>query len=232
MGKVLKQSIWLMGLTASLEAAADLPVIDFTAAANAAQEIAAWSQQAQQMQQEISTLSQQLQQVQMLYTSVTGGPESLKNLADLGNNTTLYQYLPTNYRDVLQSGFVGWQSIQQANQVADHLASGISGTGLKVVTERAMQISSNVAVMMAAYESAAKRIANLQILLKKVDATPDAKSIADLQGRIQAEQMLLQNESARLQLIGQMAALQRDQAEQKGQQAALAATGGQIPTNW
>jgi type IV secretion system protein VirB5 len=95
-----------------------------------------------------------------------------------------------------------------------------------------MQISSNVGMMQQAYTSAAQRITNLQTLLNQVDATPDAKSIADLQGRIQAEQTLLQNEQARLQLIGQIADLQRDQEAQKGQQAALAATGGQIPTGW
>jgi type IV secretion system protein VirB5 len=177
-------------------------------------------------------MAQQLQQVQMLYSSVTGGPNTLKNLASLGNNSTLYKYLPSDYQQVLQSGYAGWQSINQANQIADPAASGLSGAGLQAVTQRAMQISSNVGMMQQAYTSAAQRITNLQTLLNQVDATPDAKSIADLQGRIQAEQTLLQNEQARLQLIGQIADLQRDQEAQKGQQAALAATGGQIPTGW
>jgi type IV secretion system protein VirB5 len=95
-----------------------------------------------------------------------------------------------------------------------------------------MQVSSNVGMMMAAYNAAAQRLGTLQTLLNQVDSTPDAKSIQDLQGRIQAEQTLLQNEQARLQLIGQLAALQRDQEAQKAQQAAIAATGGQIPTGW
>lgn len=213
-------------------ALADMPVIDLTAAANAAQELQAWGQQASQMQQQITTMAQQLQQVQMLYSSVTGGPNTLKNLASLGNNSTLYKYLPSDYQQVLQSGYAGWQSINQANQIADPAKSGLSGAGLQTVTQRAMQISSNVGMMQQAYTSAAQRITNLQTLLNQVDATPDAKSIADLQGRIQAEQTLLQNEQARLQLIGQIADLQRDQEAQKGQQAALAATGGQIPTGW
>ena len=211
---------------------ADMPVIDFTAAANAMQEIEAWGQQARQMQQQIQAMQQQLQQIQQLYTSVTGGPNTLKNLANLGNNATLYQYLPGNYQQVLQSGYAGWQAINQANQWVDVNKTGLSGNGLQSVTQRAMQISSNVGMMQSAYSSAAQRIANLQTLLKQVDETPDAKSIADLQGRIQAEQTLLQNEQARLQLIGQIADLQRDQEAQKGQQAAIAATGGQIPSGW
>lgn len=211
---------------------ADMPVIDFTAAANAIQEIQAWGQQAQQMQQQIQTLQQQLQQVQQLYMSVTGGPNTLKNLSSLGNNATLYQYLPKDYQQILQSGYAGWQSVNQANQWVDIGATGVSGNGLQAVTQRAMQISSNVGMMQSAYTSAAQRIANLQILLNQVDSTPDAKSIEDLQGRIQAEQTLLQNEQTRLQLLGQIAELQRDQEIQKAQQAALAATGGQVPTGW
>jgi len=219
---------WLSPLTVR----ADMPVIDFTAAANAMQEIQAWGQQAQQMQQQITAMMQQLQQVQMLYASVTGGPNTLKNLANLGNNAALYQSLPSDYQEVLTSGYAGWQAINQANQISDTALSGLSGKGLQTVNQRAMQISSNMGMMQQAYASAAQRVANLQILLNKVDETPDAKSIADLQGRIQAEQTLLQNEQARLQLIGQIAELQRDQEAQKGQQAAIAASGGQIPTGW
>ena len=232
MSKMISPLLAALVLGPSFTVYADMPVIDFTAAANAMQELQAWGQQAQQMQQQIQTMQQELQQVQELYTSVTGGPNTLKNLANLGNNTTLYQYLPGNYQQVLQSGYAGWQSINQANQWVDVSATGLSGNGLQAVTQRAMQISSNVGMMQSAYSSAAQRIANLQTLLKQVDETPDAKSIADLQGRIQAEQTLLQNEQARLQLIGEIADLQRDQEAQKGQQAAIAATGGQIPLGW
>ena len=211
---------------------ADMPVIDLTAAANAAQELQNWTQQSTQMQQQITTMAQQLQQVQMLYSSVTGGPNTLQNLANIGNNSALYQYLPSNYQQIMQSGYAGWQAINQANQVFDVTKSGLSGAGLQSITQRSMQISSNVGMMQAAYNSAAQRIANLQTLLSQVDAAPDAKSIADLQGRIQAEQTLLQNEQARLQLNGQIASLQRYQTQQQAQQGAIAAIGGSIPARW
>lgn len=232
MVKISNPLITALALGASVTVRAEMPVIDITAAANAMQELEAWGKQAQQMQQQIQTLQQELQQVQQLYMSVTGGPNSLKNLSSLGNSSALYQYLPGNYQQILQSGYAGWQSVNQANQWVDVGTTGVSGNGLQAVTQRAMQISSNVGMMQSAYNSAAERIANLQALMKQVDDTPDAKSIADLQGRIQAEQTLLQNEQTRLQLIGQIAALQRDQEAQKAQQAALAATGGQVPTGW
>ena len=232
MVKILNPLLIALSLATSLSTKADLPVIDFTAAANAMQEIQAWGQQAQQMQQEIQTLEQQLQQIQMLYTSVTGGPNSLKNLANLGNNAAYYQYLPKDYQQILQSGYAGWQAVNQANQWVDAGKTGVSGNSLQAVTPRAMQISSNVGMMQAAYTSAAQRLANLMKLLNQIDETPDAKSIADLQGRIQAEQTLLQNEQTRLQLLGQMADLQRDQESQRAQQAALAGTGGLIPKGW
>ena len=222
----------LISLSALEELKADMPVIDFAAAASAAQELEAWGQQAQQMQQQVNTMLQQLQQVEMLYTSVTGGPNSLQNLSSLAYNPMLYQTLPSNYQQILQSGYAGWQSINEANQVADMAKAGMKGNGLQTVNQRAMQISSNVGMMTSAYNAAAQRLSNLQALLKQVDSTPDAKSIADLQGRIQAEQTLLQNEQARVQLLGQIASLQRDQEAQRAQQAAIAATGGQIPTGW
>lgn len=226
-------AVWfLLGIFIVSEPRAELPVIDFTAALNAAQELESWAQQAKQMQQEITTMTQQLQQIQMLYTSVTGGPNTLTHLSKLGNNASFYQYLPNDYQQVLQSGYAGWQAINQINQFADPKASGLSGQGLEAMMQRAMQISSNVGMMQQAYSSAAQRISNLQTLLNQVDATPDAKSIQDLQGRIQAEQTLLQNEQSRLQLLGQLADLQRDQEVQRAQQAAIAATGGQIPTGW
>ncbi len=232
MAKRLKFLFAVLNIGASLPLHAEVPVIDFTAAANAMQEIQAWGQQAQQMRQQIQAMQLELEQVQQLYASVTGGPNTLRNLASLGNNSALYQYLPGDYQQILQSGYAGWQSVNQANQWVDVAKTGVSGNDLHAVTQRAMQISSNVGMMQSAYSSASQRIANLQTLLKQVDDTPDAKSIADLQGRIQAEQTLLQNEQTRLQLIGQIAELQRDQEAQKGQQAALAATGGQIPRGW
>ena len=59
-----------IALSLSFNALADMPVIDFTAAMNAAQELQAWGQQAQQMQQQITTMAQQLQQIQMLLVQI------------------------------------------------------------------------------------------------------------------------------------------------------------------
>ena len=71
------------------------------------------------------------------------------------------------------------------------------------------------------YTAADKRIADLQALLNQVEQSPSAKNIADLQARIQSEQIFLQNENNQLAAWGQMQQAQKDIAQQKEQEAAL-----------
>ncbi len=55
----------------------------------------------------------------------------------------------------------------------------------------------------------------------KVNQTPDAKDILDLQGRIQAEETLLQNEMLKLQMMQSQAQAEQAVHEQKAAQAHL-----------
>jgi len=52
------------------------------------------------------------------------------------------------------------------------------------------------------YNQASQRFSSIQVLLDKVNAAPDQKDIADLQARIQAEQVMMQNESTKLAMLG------------------------------
>jgi type IV secretion system protein VirB5 len=63
---------------------------------------------------------------------------------------------------------------------------------------------------------AVERFNELRKLVVKVNQAPDAKDILDLQGRIQAEETLLQNEMLKLQMMQSQA--QAEQAVLKQQQ--------------
>ena len=56
-----------------------------------------------------------------------------------------------------------------------------------------------------AYAQAGARFASLAQLVQAIGTATDAKAIADLQGRIAAEQAMLENEQAKLALLAQMA---------------------------
>ena len=91
---------------------------------------------------------------------------------------------------------------------------------------RARQSAAASAVLaQRAYAHAGQRFAALQTLVQAVGHAPDAKAIADLQGRIAAEEAMLGNEQAKLVTLAQAA-----QAEQWAQalqlrEAALAGHG-------
>jgi type IV secretion system protein VirB5 len=79
------------------------------------------------------------------------------------------------------------------------------------------------------YNQASQRFSSIQVLLDKVNAAPDQKDIADLQARIQAEQVMMQNESTKLAMLGQLAQAQRDLSNQQAMEIGMKSTRGDVP---
>ena len=67
-----------------------------------------------------------------------------------------------------------------------------------------------------AYEKAKSRINQIDQLMSKINDTSDPKAIAELQGRIAAEQANIQNEQTKLQMY-QMVAAAEDRVQQQRQ---------------
>ena len=117
----------------------------------------------------------------------------------------------------------GAQAIQTANKIIDLSSTTIdpnSTTG-QIFTQQRQQSAINVDAIQTMYTAADKRIADLQALLNQVEQSPSAKNIADLQARIQSEQIFLQNENNQLAAWGQMQQAQKDIAQQREKEAAL-----------
>lgn len=206
---------------------AGIPVIDVTSVAvqqtqlaQAIQQVVAWGQQYQQM-------VQQFQQMQQQYTSLNGA----RGMANLVNNPALRQYLPSDYQAILNNGYGNWAQVRAAAKLV-----GIENTSLnagsdagKAFEATAKQAALNRATTEDAYKQASQRFSTIQVLLDKVNDAPDAKDIADLQARIQAEQVMVQNESVKLAMLGQLAQAQRDLQQQQAREISIKALRGSPP---
>ncbi|MBS1943317.1 MAG: P-type DNA transfer protein VirB5 [Bacteroidetes bacterium] len=153
-------------------------------------QVISWAAQYIQMVQEY-------QQLVKTYNSLNG----IRGMASLVNNPALRHYLPDEYQDILSKGFGNWIQLRAA--IDDPIG------GLKLYKNRRDQVAIDEAMALESYRQASRRFKDIQVLLDKVNAAPDAKDIADLQGRIQAEQVMMQNESVKLAMFKNLQDIQQ-----------------------
>ncbi len=211
------------GLSFGNLAHAGIPVIDVANLANSIQQVAAWAQQYQQM-------VAQIEQMRSQYNSISG----IRNMGSLVNNPALRQYLPAEYSSILSNGVGQWQAIYNASKRFEFSASGLaaSGDAARAFSQIAKQAAINRAVAEEGYSTASRRFSDIQVLLDKVNAAPDAKDMADLQGRIQAEQVMMQNEANKLMMLQQLANAQRDLQIQQSKEISMKSARGGLPAGW
>ena len=159
-------------------------------------QVISWALQYQQMVEEF-------QQLEETYRSLNGA----RGMEELVNNPEIRKYLPEDYAGVLQQGYGNWLELRQLLESIEGNKSIYDRTRDKLAIDEAMT--------QEAYRQASKRIQDIQVLLDKLKDTPDAKDIADLQGRIQAEQAMIQNERVKLSMLQSLQAIEaRKLAEQ------------------
>lgn len=185
-------------LSAGSAAAQGIPVIDQTAIAKQIESIA-------QLKSQLDTLKEQLQQAQALYGSLN----KVTNMADVAtllNEPSIRQALPEDFRAV---------------------ASVLNGTGAGVFADSAEQFRNNnsiyrtsandfyaeellrlqnrnagqMSLAQQVYDRATTRIDGIDQLRQQISTASDAKDIADLQARLQAETAFLQNDVLRMQAL-------------------------------
>lgn len=218
MNKIIKACVatctLMFGMLFGTAANAGIPTIDLASVGAALQQVAAWGQQYQQMVQQYQQMAQQYQQQIQQYQSLNGS----RNMGSIANDPALRQYIPANYQSILSGGYGNSQ------QIFDSLNVGVTpqSTGSsKAFAASAQQASINRAIGEAGYKAANDRFSQIQILLDKVNDSPDAKDMADLSGRIQAEQVMMQNESNKIAMLAQLAQAQRDLNEIQGRKQSI-----------
>ena len=210
----------LAGMGGNGAMAAGIPVIDAANLAQQIQQVTAWATQFQQMAAQFQILQQQA-------NSLNGS----RGMANLVNDPALRQYLPADYQTILNNGYGNAAQIRAAAKIF-----GIDNTPLDPASDAAQAFAASAdqaalhrATMEAAYRQASARFADIQVLLDRVNAAPEAKDIADLQARIQAEQVMLQNETIKLTMLAQLQQAQRDLALQRAAEIRMKATQGDVP---
>ena len=83
-----------------------------------------------------------------------------------------------------------------------------------------------------AYRRASERIRDIQTLLNKVNDAPDAKDIADLQGRIQAETAMLQNEQAKISMMVKLQEIQEKKMNHIAKEISIRNINKEPMTGW
>lgn len=198
------------GMALSALSAASFAQIPVTDGASIAQQtasqietIAKWKLQYDQM---VSQINQQKQQ----FESLTG----TRGLGTIMNNPALREYLPADWQGVYDSvktgGYSGLSgrgaSVYEANRVFDGCAGVTVGEQRTECQARAVKASQDKGFALDAYDKAKSRVNQIDQLMAKINDTADPKAIAELQGRIAAEQANIQNEQTKLQLYAMVAA--------------------------
>ena len=161
-------------------------------------QIASWAAQYIQMIEEYNQLVEE-------YRSLNG----MRGMASLVNNPQLRRYLPDEYKNVLSQGYGDWQALRGA------LDNPIGSNSL--YKQRRDQLSIDEAMALESYKQASRRFKDIQVLLDKINdsSTPDAKDMLDLQARIPAEQVMMQNESAKIAMMKNLQEIQKQKMQER-----------------
>lgn len=155
-------------------------------------QIASWIAQYAQMVQEYNQLVEE-------YRSLNG----IRGMASLVNNPQLRRYLPDEYKNILSQGYGDWQALRTA---LDNPVGSV-----KLDKFRRDQLAIDEAMTLESYKQASRRFGDIQVLLDKINdaSIPDAKDMADLQTRIQAEQVMMQNEMSKIAMMKNLQEIQQ-----------------------
>lgn len=159
---------------------------------------------------QLEQLRHQLETARKAYAAITGN----RGFGTILHDPDLRGSLPTEWRSVYDNAGAYGHGI--SGSVQDILASiyrqpeSLEQEAREIDEERARQAATQKAMTMRAYTAAEARIDQIEGLMRASTTTEDTQAIAELHTRIGAEQALIQNDVAKLQML---AMLQR--AEEK-----------------
>lgn len=207
-------------------AQAQMAVVDVRAIFQLRQQINYWRQQ-------ISSMQQELTQLQATHAALTG-TRGLQNLLPVSLDAR--NYLPTDWAEMER--LLAGQSTRYGS-LAREVGAGIIAASVLSPAELARRSPQERAIIESgrsqaawltattrdAYAQASARFGSLQLLIAAVGQVTDAKAVADLQARIAAEQAMLANEQAKIELLAQMAQAEEVLQAQRQREAVVGSHG-------
>ncbi|MGH8257754.1 MAG: type IV secretion system protein [Steroidobacteraceae bacterium] len=213
-----------LAVMAAPAAHAQFAVIDATSLAQLVRQLAT-------MQQQLVTLDSQLRQAQAAYAAMTGSRGMQNLLAGVNRN-----YLPADWgslmaaRGGLGGGYPALGASVQGNVAANAVLTPAQVAALSPAEQA--QLTSDrqndallEATVQQALSSTSSRFADLSQLISALGTASDAKATLDLTARIGAEQAMVANDAAKLQVLYQAARVEQQIADQQAQEEAIAGIG-------
>lgn len=173
-----------------------IPVIDQTAIAKQIESIT-------QLKSQLDTLNQQLQQAQQLYGSLN----KITNMADVAgllNDPSIRKALPQDF-NAIEGLFKGTGTGVFGNSASKFLEENstyrtdANDFYAQELARAQNQNAGQLSLGQQIYDAATKRIDGIDQLRQQISGAADAKDIADLQARLQAETAFLQTDVLRMQ---------------------------------
>ena len=202
-----------------------IPVMDIDSIIQAILDV---SQSLQQIENQIA----QIKQFETQIKAISG----MRNLGQILDSPLLHNYVPASAVSTISSiengGYSGLSGTAKALRDA-HMTyncldkEGDARTNCQSVLAQPYQ---QKAFMQDAMTAANGRLAQIQSLMGQIDATDDAKGVAEIQARIQAESSLLQHEQTRIEMANGLASAQSriDESRSKEQQLQQASRTGRL----
>lgn len=212
MRKSVMAAVAVLALSANATYAQGIPVIDKTA-------ILRWASQLEAMKEQFDALNQQIAQAEQLYGSLN----KLTNMADVAsllNNPQIRKALPQDFAAIESllsgngSGVFGDAAAKflEGNSTYQTSANDFYAQELARIQNRnAGQMSLGQQI----YDAATKRIDGIDQLRQQIASASDAKDVADLQARLQAESAFLQTDLLRMQGLQMVQQAQAQVEEQR-----------------
>ncbi|MBB2671381.1 UNVERIFIED_ORG: type IV secretion system protein VirB5 [Rhizobium esperanzae] len=185
----------LLLTSAELASGQGIPVIDQSAIAKQIEGIT-------QLKSQLDTLNQQLQQAQQLYGSLN----KITNMADVANllnDPSIRKALPQDFNAIeglfKGSGTGAFRSASKFLEGNSTYRTDADDFYAQELSRIQHQNAGQMSLGQQIYDAATKRIDGIDQLRQQISSAADAKDIADLQARLQAETAFLQTDVLRMQ---------------------------------
>ena len=221
----VKHSVIAIGLMclASMPVKAQFAVIDAGAIAEAVTQTGKLEDQIKKMMEQIEQLKKTNDQLKKTHDSLNG----MRDASSLLKDDLLKQAVPLDFKK-LQDAMEGkggasisgkMNEFTQKNQQTSCEKTAKTAADQKSCKDNWSMLSSQHAMGQSGYESAYKNLENLQKMLDGIKKSKDPKEIADVQARLQLEQIKAQNENNKMQAYQMVLNAKKEAAqnEQKNQ---------------
>lgn len=166
------------------------------------------TEQIQKLDSQLQTMKDQLNQGQEHFKAITGK----RDRGGLHHNPALQQVLPSEWQGLYQATKNSISALQELkNTIAsiegeERFDRSVSVNDMQERIDKRMEQTAytNKAVGLQAYQGLQERTKQVDRLMAEINNTKDPKEIAELQARISIEQAHIQNEMAKVQLVGQL----------------------------